>query len=159
MLRIGLGYDIHPVKKGLILYLGGCEFPHLGWGLEGHSDGDVILHALSDALLGASSLEDIGKYFPPDKKSIKGISSKVILKKVKQLLDKKKFSIVNVDIVVISRDFRISLYREKIIKSISSVLKIPSQNINIKGKSNQGLGILGKGKAIGCICVCLIKKR
>ncbi|MBN1225405.1 MAG: 2-C-methyl-D-erythritol 2,4-cyclodiphosphate synthase [Deltaproteobacteria bacterium] len=155
-MRVGLGYDIHPIKKGKKLYLGGIKISS-SYGLEGHSDADVVLHALADALLGACGDKDIGYYFSDKDPRIKGISSIAIMKKVLSIVKKKRFKIVNVDIVVVTNAAKISVRRNKIIASVAGLLKIKKSAVSIKGKSNQGLGILGKNKAIACFAFCLLK--
>lgn len=155
-MRVGLGYDIHPIKKGKKLYLGGIKISS-SYGLEGHSDADVVLHALADALLGACGDKDIGYYFSDKDPRIKGISSIAIMKKVLSIVKKKRFKIVNVDIVVVTNAAKISVRRNKIIASVATLLKVKKSAVSIKGKSNQGLGILGKNKAIACFAFCLLK--
>ncbi len=155
-LRIGIGYDIHQLKKGMKLILGGVTIP-FNKGLLGHSDADVVLHSISDAILGAGGLKDIGFYFPNTDPKWKDISSKIILKKVFEMVSKKGFKVVNVDCVVIAEEPKIGPYRGKMKKSISEIIQ--TKNINIKATTNEKLGLIGKGKGIACFSsVLLIKK-
>ncbi len=151
-----MGYDIHPLKKGRNLYLGGIKIGS-SWGLEGHSDADVILHALSDALLGACAEKDIGYYFPNEPR-FKGMRSTRILKKALGIMRKNKFRIENMDILVISNFFKVSCYRERLRENLSKLLGIGKGRISLKGKSNQGLGVFSSNKAIACFVVCSLTK-
>ncbi len=155
--RVGLGYDIHRLKKGIPLMLGGVHIPFES-GLEGHSDGDALLHAITDAILGAAALPDIGHYFPPTDSSIKGISSSVMLSKAVDEAHKAGFEIVNVDSVLIAEAPKIAPQREPIRKKIAELLKISISNVQVKGKTNEGLGDIGKGLAIAAHAVILLKK-
>ncbi len=154
---VGIGYDIHRLAHKRTLYLGGIkiDFPK---GLLGHSDGDVLLHAICDALLGAANLGDIGQHFPPDDDKYKNIRSTELLKIVKKFLHKKKYIIDNIDAVVIAEKPKILPYVEKIKKNIARLLEISETKISIKGKTNEGLGDIGKGKAIAAFAVCTVKK-
>lgn len=152
----GIGYDIHRFKKGRKLILGGIEIKGYE-GLEGHSDADVIIHSISDAILGALSAGDIGHYFPSSEKKFKNISSILILKKVFSICKQYKYKILNTDITVITQKPKISLYREKMQKVISSILK--TDRVNIKATTNEGIGIIGKGKGIACFTVVTLAKK
>jgi len=153
--RCGIGYDVHRFKKGRKLILGGVRIPH-PFGLIGHSDADVILHAISDAILGACGLRDIGVYFPNNDPQYKNISSRLILKKVFNLAKNKKFRIVNVDCMVIAEKPKINPYNTRMKKCISDILG--TKNISIKATSNEGLGFIGKNKGIACFAIVLVKK-
>jgi len=154
--KIGLGYDIHKLEKNIPLYLGGRRIKSQ-LGLKGHSDGDVILHAISDAILGALGKGDIGKYFPPTDKKIKGIRSTKIIEKVLKIMRSQKFKIENLDLVVITNYVKLIEIKELLRESLSKILKVKKEVINIKGKTNQGIGLVGKSKAIACFCTVLLK--
>lgn len=152
---VGIGYDIHRLTDGRSLYLGGVKIDfHLG--LLGHSDGDVLLHAICDALLGAANLGDIGVHFPPDDKKYKDISSLKLLKKVGDFLKNSGFFTKNIDVVVIAEKPKILAYIPEMKKQIANVLSIAPEHISIKGKTNEGLGDIGTGKAIAAIAICEI---
>ena len=144
----GLGFDIHRLVKNKKLYLGGIKIPFHS-GLKGHSDGDVILHAITDAILGATNKKDIGTYFPNTKK-FKNIRSPKMLKPVIENIYKFNFSINNLDINLICEQPKVSKYRDKIINSISKLTALNKNQINLKGKTVEKLGLIGKEKAIAC---------
>ena len=144
----GLGFDIHRLVKKKKLYLGGIKIPFHS-GLKGHSDGDVILHAITDAILGATRKKDIGTYFPNTKK-FKNIRSPKMLKPIIDNLYKSNFSINNLDINLICEQPKVSKYRDKIINSISNLTNLNKNQINLKGKTVEKLGLIGKEKAIAC---------
>ena len=145
----GIGFDIHRLVKNTKLYLGGVKISyHLG--LKGHSDGDVIIHALIDSLLGACKLKDIGTLFSDKKIKYKNIRSYKMLNRVLDMIKKKKYFINNVDINVITEKPKISKYRNKIVSSISSLCNIKKNQINLKGKTAEKLGLIGKERAISC---------
>ncbi len=145
----GIGFDIHKLEKNKKLYLGGLHIPYHS-GLKGHSDGDVILHAIIDALLGATAKKDIGAYFPDDKKKFKNIRSTKMLKPILINLSKSNFEINNLDINLICEQPKVSRYRDKIIKSLSKLISLNRSQINLKGKTVEKLGLIGKEKAIAC---------
>ncbi len=154
---VGIGFDIHRLIKSKKLYLGGLKIPFHS-GLKGHSDGDVIIHSIIDALLGAMRKKDIGTLFPDNKKKLKNIRSPKMLKPVIQIMDKNDFYINNVDINLICEQPKVSKYRDKIIKSLSRLLNIDSSLINLKGKTVEKLGLIGKEKAVACeVIVSIIK--
>ncbi len=154
---IGIGFDIHRLIEGKKLFLGGSKIPFHS-GLKGHSDGDVIIHSIIDALLGAMRKKDIGTLFPDNKKKFKNIRSPKILKPVIKMMNKNQFYINNVDINLICEQPKISKYRDKIIKSLSKLLNIDSSLINLKGKTVEKLGLIGKEKAIACEVICSISQ-
>ncbi|MCX7719899.1 MAG: 2-C-methyl-D-erythritol 2,4-cyclodiphosphate synthase [Dictyoglomus thermophilum] len=154
-IRVGLGYDVHPFQEGRDLFLGGIKIP-FHKGLKGHSDGDVLIHAIADALLGASALPDIGYFFPNDDKSMEGISSVVILKRVKDLLEEKGVNIINIDSIIIAEEPKILPFRDKIIKNLSSILEIPESSLNVKATTNEKLGFIGRGEGIAVFAVALV---
>ena len=144
----GIGFDLHRLVKNKKLYLGGIKIPFHS-GLKGHSDGDVILHAIIDAILGAIRKKDIGTYFPNTKK-FKDIRSPKMLRPVIENLNKLNFSINNLDINLICEKPKVSKYRNKIINSISKLMMLNENKINLKGKTVEKLGLIGKEKAIAC---------
>ena len=144
----GIGYDIHKLVKYKKLYLGGIQIPFHS-GLKGHSDGDVILHAIIDAILGAVRKKDIGTYFPNTKK-FKNIRSPKMLKPIVNMLKKSNFLINNIDINLICEKPKVSIFREKIIDSISKLMNLETNQINLKGKTVEKLGLIGKEKAMAC---------
>ena len=145
----GIGFDIHRLEKNIKLYLGGLHIPYHS-GLKGHSDGDVVLHAIIDALLGAIRKKDIGKYFPDDKKKFKNIRSTKMLKTILINLSRLNYVINNLDINLICEQPKVSKYRDRIIKSLSKLLSLNRNKINLKGKTVEKLGLIGKEKAIAC---------
>ena len=161
-IRIGCGYDIHKFlevalfeKAAKSLYLGGVLIEgHIG--VAAHSDGDVVLHSLTDALLGALSLPDIGVLYPDNLKSTKGVSSIEIIKYAYKLVQEKGYALVNADITIITQTPKISAYKEQMINSVSAALGVDKSCINIKGKTKEGLDSVGKQKAIEAFSVCLL---
>ena len=157
MIKVGIGYDIHKLVQGRKLILGGVEikFPQ---GLLSHSDGDALTHAIIDALLGATGKGDIGKHFPDTDSRYKNISSIILLKETMKLLAKNKYKINNLDTIIIAENPKIAPYTEKIKEKLAPILKINKELINVKAKTNEGLGEIGKGKAIAAFALVSIKK-
>ena len=153
----GVGFDIHRLIKNKKLYLGGLKIPFHS-GLKGHSDGDVILHAIIDALLGATNKKDIGTYFPSNKNKFKNIRSPNMLKPILKNLNKQKYLINNLDINLICERPKVTIYRDKIITSLSKLLSLDKNKINLKGKTVEKLGLIGKEKAIACEVITSITK-
>ncbi len=153
----GIGFDIHRLTKGKKLFLGGTKIPFHS-GLQGHSDGDVILHSIIDAILGATQKKDIGNYFPSNKNRFKNIRSPKMLKPIIDDLYKNNFSINNLDINLICQKPKVSKYRNRIIKSVSNLMNLDKNRINLKGKTVEKLGIIGKEKAIACEVIISITK-
>ena len=153
----GIGFDIHKLVKGRKLYLGGIKISY-PLGLEGHSDADPVLHAIINSLLGACRMGDIGKLFSNKNKKYKNIRSTVLLKKVIELIKSKNFSINNIDINIIAQKPKINKYSKKMIATISKLCEINSNQINIKGKTTETLGLIGKGKAIASEVIASVKK-
>jgi len=145
----GIGFDIHRLVKNKKLYLGGIKIPYHS-GLKGHSDGDVILHAIIDALLGAMRKKDIGTFFPDNKNKFKNIRSPNMLKPIIEILNNNNFYINNLDINLICEQPKVSKYRTKIINSLSNLLNLDKDLINLKGKTVEKLGLIGYEKAIAC---------
>ena len=153
----GIGFDIHRLIKGKKLFLGGIKIPFHS-GLKGHSDGDVIIHSVIDALLGAMKKKDIGTFYPDNQKKFKNIRSPKMLKPINEILNKNKYYINNLDINLICEQPKVSKYRDKIIKSLSRLLGIDKELINLKGKTVEKLGLIGKEKAIACEVICSISE-
>ena len=151
----GIGFDIHRLIKGKKLFLGGIKIPYHS-GLKGHSDGDVIIHSIIDSLLGAMRKKDIGTFFPDNQKKYKNIRSPKMLKPIVEILNNNDFYINNLDINLICEQPKVSKYRDKIIKSLSNLLNIDKELINLKGKTVEKLGLIGKEKAIACEVICSI---
>ena len=153
----GIGFDVHKLIKNKKLYLGGIKIPYHS-GLKGHSDGDVILHSIIDALLGAMRKKDIGTFFPDNKNKFKNIRSPKMLKPIIEILNKNGFYINNLDINLICEQPKVSKYRGKIINSLSNLLNLNEDLINLKGKTVEKLGLIGKEKAIACEVICSISQ-
>ena len=153
----GIGFDIHRLIENKKLYLGGIKVPYHS-GLKGHSDGDVILHSIIDALLGAMRKKDIGTFFPDNKNKFKNIRSPKMLKPIIEILYKNNFYINNLDINLICEKPKVSKYRTKIINSLSHLLNLDKDLINLKGKTVEKLGLIGKEKAIACEVICSISQ-
>ncbi|HDD64517.1 MAG TPA: 2-C-methyl-D-erythritol 2,4-cyclodiphosphate synthase [Firmicutes bacterium] len=154
-MRIGIGFDIHRFEKGRKFILGGIEIP-FEKGLAGHSDGDVLIHSLSDAILGALGKPDIGYYFPDTDEKIKGIDSTQILKKVLSIMKKERCKIENIDIVIICEKPKLSPYIPSIKKRISEITGIEEGKIGIKAKTYEKIGEIGRGNACACLSSVLL---
>lgn len=155
-MRVGLGYDAHTLVEGRALFLGGLAIP-FHKGLLGHSDGDVLLHAISDAVLGAAGLEDIGVHFPNTDKGIAGIESRKILARAVELARDQGFGIANVDAVIVCQEPKIQPYREEMRRSIAAIMGIDAARVNVKGKTTEGLGFAGRKEGIESYAVCLLE--
>lgn len=155
--RIGIGYDIHRLVEGRKLFLGGVEIPYIK-GLLGHSDADVLLHTISDALLGALGEGDIGEHFPDTDPKYQGISSSELLKKVAALVEKKGFLITNLDTVVIAEEPVLIPFKKQMQERIAALLGLKTGAVNIKAKTNEGLGEIGKKEAIASYAVVLLRE-
>ena len=153
----GIGFDIHKLIKGKKLYLGGIKIPYHS-GLKGHSDGDVIIHSIIDSILGAMRKKDIGTFFPDNSNKFKNIRSPKMLKPIIDNLYKSNFSINNLDINLICEQPKVSKYRDKILKSLSKLLNVDKDLINLKGKTVEKLGLIGKEKAIACEVIVSLNK-
>ena len=149
---IGIGYDIHRLVADRPLMLGGIEIPYIK-GLEGHSDGDALLHAICDAILGAIGKGDIGQHFPDDQPAYKNISSEKLLKKVLAIATASNFQIENIDTVVVAEQPRLSPFKEKIETRISQALGLTKSQVNVKATTNEGLGFVGRAEAIASYAV------
>ncbi len=157
-MRIGIGYDVHRLTVGRKLVLGGVTIP-FEKGLLGHSDADVLVHAVCDALLGAAGLGDIGLHFPDTDLEYKDISSIKILDKTYELVNSKNFKIANIDSTIFADAPKLSSYKEAMEKNIARSIEIEPECVNVKATTFEGLGMIGKGEGIGAMCVVLIQSR
>jgi len=157
-MRVGIGYDIHRLVKGREFILGGVRIPH-SKGPLGHSDGDALLHALTDAVLGAAGLSDIGSLFPDKDPKWKGASSSEFLRAAILIVRKKGFVVSNVDAVVLVEEPKIGPYRDKIKKHLAALLGVKPEDVGLKGKTMEGLGPIGKKKALSVTCVVLLRRK
>jgi 2-C-methyl-D-erythritol 2,4-cyclodiphosphate synthase len=155
-IRTGFGFDIHRLGKGKKLIIGGFEIP-FEKGLIGHSDGDLVLHAICDAALGAVCGGEIGEYFPPTKETKKGISSVFITKEILKIIKKKGGEIVHIDTTIVAQAPKMKPHYLEVRKSLNKIFKIGLENISFKSKSHEGLGDIGKGKAIEAFAVVNVK--
>ncbi|MFZ2357572.1 MAG: 2-C-methyl-D-erythritol 2,4-cyclodiphosphate synthase [Candidatus Omnitrophota bacterium] len=155
--KLGIGYDIHRLVEGRKLIIGGVEIPYQK-GLLGHSDADVLLHAICDALLGAASERDIGELFPDSDPKYNNISSMELFKIVVDLIRKSNFRVNNIDAVIILEEPKISPFKKRIQENIAGVLKIREDSVNLKAKTNEGMGEIGAKEAISCYAVAMLTK-
>ena len=154
-MRVGMGYDVHRLTEGRDLIIGGVKIPYEK-GLLGHSDADVLLHAISDALLGAAALGDIGKHFPDTDPAYKGISSLILLEKVGDLISEKGYLIENVDATIIAQAPKMRPHVDAMRENIAKALKIEISQVNVKATTEEGLGFTGSGEGISSQAVCLL---
>ena len=157
MLRIGHGMDVHKLVEGRELIIGGVNIPH-SVGLLGHSDADVMLHAVMDALLGAAGLGDIGKLFPDNDPQYKGISSMKLLKVVRQRIEEKGYRISNIDVTMIAQKPKLRPYISQMELNIAVMLGIDGDRVNIKATTEEHLGFTGDGSGMACHAVCLLEE-
>ena len=154
-MRVGLGYDVHKLVEGRKLIIGGVDIPY-ELGLLGHSDADVLLHAIMDALLGAAALGDIGKHFPDTDPKYKGISSIKLMEHVGQLLEANGYVIDNIDATIIAQKPKMAPYRQTMIENVANALRIEVNQVNIKATTEEGLGFTGKGEGISSQAICML---
>lgn len=155
---VGFGYDSHILAEGKPLLLGGIKIES-ELGTVAHSDGDVVLHALCDALLGSSGLGDIGELFPDNDSKFKGADSRLFVKQIMKMLDDRKLVVINVDITILLEKPKLMNFKEKISQSISELVGIPNKNVNIKAKSNEGMGFVGRQEGVAAYCICEIQQK
>jgi len=155
-MRVGIGYDIHRLVKGRPLILGGVPLVHEK-GLLGHSDADVLVHAICDAILGAAGLGDIGMHFPDNDPQYKDISSLKLLSNTCRMVAAKGFRIVNLDTIVFAEAPRLGSQRQDMQQMIAKTMSVAAEQVNIKATTTEGLGVIGKGEGIGAMCVALIE--
>jgi 2-C-methyl-D-erythritol 2,4-cyclodiphosphate synthase len=157
-MRAGIGYDVHPLSGGRPLILGGVQIP-FPLGLEGHSDADVLLHAIMDALLGAAAQGDVGTHFPPDDPRYLGISSLLLLQEVAGLLEKIKFTVQNIDSIVVAQKPRLSPYIQAMRRNIAGALNLEENLISVKATTTEKLGFTGEGKGIAAYAIAMLVKK
>ncbi len=155
-LRIGQGYDIHRLVAGRKLFLGGEEIP-FELGLDGHSDADVLLHALGDALLGAASLGDLGRHFPPSDERWRGASSADLLGRIVGLVREEGYEVVNCDLTLVAEAPKLAPYRDRIIERIARILGTEESAVGLKATTNEGLGAIGRGEGMAAFAVVLLE--
>jgi len=155
--KVGIGYDIHRLVPGKKLFLGAVEIPYIK-GLLGHSDGDALIHALCDALLGALALGDIGEYFPDTDPQYQGIASSQLLKVVKELVDKSGYKINNLDAIIIAQEPKLLPFKKHMKEKICALLGIQQEALNIKAKTNEGLDAVGNLEAIACFVTASLSR-
>lgn len=156
-MRVGIGYDIHRFVESRPLMLGGVEIPHIK-GLEGHSDGDALLHAICDAILGAAGMNDIGYQFPVNDVRYLNISSIKLLKEVSEKISKKNLKVEYVDSVIILEEPKIEPFKDNMRKEISSALGVSLDNVNIKATTQEGVGAIGRGEALAAYAIVCLEK-
>lgn len=154
-MRVGMGYDVHRLTTDRDLIIGGVKIPYEK-GLLGHSDADVLLHAICDALLGAAALGDIGKHFPDSDPAYKGISSLLLLEKVGELLEEKGFLIENIDATIIAQAPKMRPYIDTMRENIANVLRMDVSCVNVKATTEEGLGFTGSGEGISAQAICML---
>ena len=155
-MKIGHGFDAHRFADGVVLVLGGVRVPY-AQGLAAHSDGDVVIHALCDALLGAAALGDLGKHFPDTSEEFESIDSRILLRTVKARLDEAGYRLVNADITIVAQQPRLAPHIERMIENIASDLDVDSGRLNIKATTTEGMGYTGRGEGIATHAVALIE--
>ena len=156
-LRVGLGYDVHRVKAGRPLVLGGVRFES-EWGLDGHSDADVLAHAVGDALLGAAGLGDLGEHFPPDDARWKDASSMDLLARIAALLNERGASIVNVDAMLVAEAPKLAPYRATMCANLARALGIAADAVSVKATTNETLGAVGRREGLAAMAVALVER-
>jgi len=156
-MRVGIGYDVHRFEEGKKLMLGGIEIP-FEKGLKGHSDGDVLIHALIDAILGAAGLGDIGEHFPDTDVAYKEVDSKILLKRVLELVSE-HYVVNNVDCIVVTERPKLSPYKDRIRTNLAELLGVSKERVNVKAKTEEGLGFTGREEGIKAYAVVLLEER
>ena len=156
-MRVGIGYDVHKLIEGRDLILGGVNIP-FEKGLLGHSDSDVLVHSIMDALLGACGERDIGVHFPPEDIKFKDISSLALLENVRQIMEQKGYSIINVDCIIIAEKPKLIGFIPKMEENIAQTLKIKIDNINVKATTTEGLGFEGRGEGISSQVIVMLSR-
>jgi 2-C-methyl-D-erythritol 2,4-cyclodiphosphate synthase len=154
-MRVGFGYDVHSLVTGRSLFLGGIEIPYL-FGLKGHSDADVLLHAICDAILGAIAEGDIGKHFPDTDPQYRGIRSAALLKKVMSRMREKGFHLLNIDATIVAQRPKLADFIPRMVKEIATVLEIDTGRVNVKATTTEGLGFTGREEGIAAYAVVLV---
>lgn len=157
-MRVGFGYDVHRLVKGRPLVLGGIEIP-FEKGLLGHSDADVLLHAVCDALLGAACLGDIGLHFPDSDPNYKGVASTMLLAETRKIIRQKGFIIINIDATLVAEAPKIAPYRDQMVTSIAEILGIGKDQVSVKATTTEGLGITGRGEGMAAMCTASLEDK
>ncbi|OOZ41202.1 2-C-methyl-D-erythritol 2,4-cyclodiphosphate synthase [Solemya pervernicosa gill symbiont] len=156
-MKVGFGFDAHLLAEGRALVLGGVTIPYKK-GLEAHSDGDVLIHALCDALLGAAGLGDIGKHFPDNSSDYAGIDSRILLRRVVELLDKGRYSISNADITVVAQQPKLAPHIDKMCENLAGDLKVEVTRVNVKATTTERMGYAGRGEGIAAYAAILLEE-
>lgn len=156
-IRVGFGYDVHRLVEGRPLILGGIKIPYL-YGLQGHSDADVLLHAICDALLGAIGEGDIGRHFPDTDSQYRDIQSTLLLQRTMEKVEGKKFHLINVDATLVAQKPKLAEHIPKMVKKISEILRVETERVNVKATTEEGLGFTGRGEGIAAYAVVLVEK-
>ena len=156
-MRIGHGYDVHRLVEGRKLILGGVEIPY-PLGLDGHSDADVLLHAVCDALLGAAALRDIGVLFPDNDPKFKGINSMLLLQEVVQRIHEKGYRVGNIDVTMLAQRPKLKDYIPQMKENLAKALCVDADRVNVKATTEEGLGFTGSGEGMACHAVCLLEE-
>ena len=157
-MKVGIGYDIHRLVEERKLLLCGVDIPYFK-GLLGYSDGDVVMHAVADAMLGALSLGDIGQHFPNTDPEFKDISSSEIIKRVRDMVEARNYAVNNVDTIILAEEPKVYPFRDKMVESMAAALAIDKARINIKATTNEGVGSIGKGEAIAAYAVVTLEEK
>ncbi len=157
MLRIGNGYDVHKLVEGRKLILGGVEIPHTK-GVLGHSDGDVLIHAIMDAMLGALALGDIGQHFPDTDMKYENIDSTILLKRVKELIQERGYKVINLDSIIVLQKPKVKPYIEAMRKRIAEILEVEIETVSVKATTEEKLGFTGDESGVKSYCVVLLEK-
>ncbi|WP_291256167.1 2-C-methyl-D-erythritol 2,4-cyclodiphosphate synthase [Fusobacterium sp.] len=158
MLRIGNGYDVHKLVEGRRLVLGGVEIPHTR-GVLGHSDGDVLIHAIMDAMLGALALGDIGQHFPDTDMKYENIDSTILLKKVKELIVDRGYRVINLDSIIVLQKPKVKPYIEAMRERVAEVLELAVEQVSVKATTEEKLGFTGDESGVKSYCVVLLEKK
>jgi 2-C-methyl-D-erythritol 2,4-cyclodiphosphate synthase len=156
-MRVGFGYDVHPFASGRPLVVGGITIPYL-YGLRGHSDADVLIHAICDALLGAIAEGDIGRHFPDTDPQYRDIKSMILLKKVMGKVREKKFRPINIDATIVAQKPKLSDFVPRMVKEIADVLEIGTERVNVKATTTEGLGFTGREEGIAAYAMVLVEE-
>ena len=156
-IKVGFGYDVHQLKEGADFWLGGIKIDHTK-GAVGHSDADVLIHAICDALLGAANMRDIGFHFPPTDNQYKGIDSKVLLRKVMSIIETRGFTVGNIDATIALQEPKISPYMDRIRKILSETMEVEEEDISIKATTTERLGFEGREEGVSAYAVVLLQK-
>ncbi|GLI32685.1 2-C-methyl-D-erythritol 2,4-cyclodiphosphate synthase [Desulforhabdus amnigena] len=157
-MRVGFGYDVHAFVEGRPLFLGGVEVPY-EYGLLGHSDADVLLHAIADALLGAAALGDIGRHFPDSDPAYKGISSLLLLERTVELIEERGFKVQNIDSTLVLQKPRLAPYISRMVEQIARVAGLPLSSVNVKATTTEKLGFTGREEGVAAYAVALLEER